>query len=224
MEIRVALKAADVRAEGERVTAAFKEWVDAGARHNGGSGGGLGWVQLAAMWGRACGMGAGACWSGGGGCGAWPGPAALRPSARENERWLPCLPPPACFCLRDRRRLLRVHIYVAGCCGASHWQLEKENYEGWRVKVDEGDSSEGWILLRPSLHDPGAPRPWHVQQHSKWRSQGCAAASAAHALPLPTRLAPCGPLRNLLPSRCPRPPPPTHPPTTQHTHTHQMLC
>ncbi|PSC71684.1 phosphoglucomutase [Micractinium conductrix] len=70
MEIRVALKAADVRAEGERVTAAFKEWVD------------------------------------------------------------------------------------AGCCGASHWQLEKENYEGWRVKVDEGDSSEGWILLRPSLHDP----------------------------------------------------------------------
>lgn len=30
MEIRVAIQASDVRAEGERVTAAFKQWVDAG--------------------------------------------------------------------------------------------------------------------------------------------------------------------------------------------------
>ncbi|KAI7839500.1 hypothetical protein COHA_006767 [Chlorella ohadii] len=70
MEIRVAIQASDVRAEGERVTAAFKQWVD------------------------------------------------------------------------------------AGCGGASHWKLEDENYEGWRVKVLEGDGKEGWLLLRPSLHDP----------------------------------------------------------------------
>lgn len=70
MEIRVAIQASDVRAEGERVTAAFKQWVD------------------------------------------------------------------------------------AGCGGASHWKLEAENYEGWRVKVLEGDGKEGWLLLRPSLHDP----------------------------------------------------------------------
>lgn len=31
MEIRVAIKASDVRGEGDRVTAAFKQWVDAGA-------------------------------------------------------------------------------------------------------------------------------------------------------------------------------------------------
>jgi hypothetical protein len=31
MEIRVAIKASDARAEGDKVTAAFKEWVDAGA-------------------------------------------------------------------------------------------------------------------------------------------------------------------------------------------------
>lgn len=36
MEIRVRLLADDVRAEGERVTAAFKEWVDAGACQSGG--------------------------------------------------------------------------------------------------------------------------------------------------------------------------------------------
>ncbi|KAL4451395.1 hypothetical protein ABPG77_009467 [Micractinium sp. CCAP 211/92] len=70
MEIRVAIRAADVRAEGERITAAFKEWVD------------------------------------------------------------------------------------AGCGGATHWRLEDENYEGWRLKVEEEGGKEGWILLRPSLHDP----------------------------------------------------------------------
>jgi len=70
MEIRVKIKAADVAAEGAKVTAGFKEWMDNGA----------------------------------GG----------------NERWT----------------------------------LEEENYEGWRVKVDEGDAKEGWILVRLSLHDP----------------------------------------------------------------------
>lgn len=41
-----------------------------------------------------------------------------------------------------------------GAGGASHWKLEDENYEGWRVRVDEGDGKEGWVLVRPSLHDP----------------------------------------------------------------------
>ncbi|EFN52641.1 hypothetical protein CHLNCDRAFT_58837 [Chlorella variabilis] len=70
MEIRVAIQASDVRSEGDLVTAAFKQWVD------------------------------------------------------------------------------------AGCGGADHWQLEPENYEGWRVRVTEEGGKEGWILLRPSLHDP----------------------------------------------------------------------
>ena len=35
--------------------------------------------------------------------------------------------------------------------------MEPENYEGWRVKVLEEGGKEGWVLLRPSLHDPGAP-------------------------------------------------------------------
>lgn len=70
MEIRVAVRAQDVRAEADRVTAAFKAWVD------------------------------------------------------------------------------------AGCGGASNWALEAENYEGWRVRVQEEGGKEGWILLRPSLHDP----------------------------------------------------------------------
>eukprot|EP00887_Chlorella_sp_A99_P007210 scaffold2.g7210.t1 len=70
MEIRVAIKAPDVRAEGERVTAAFREWV------------------------------------------------------------------------------------LAGAGGAMHWRLEDENYEGWRVRVAEEGGKEGWLLVRPSLHDP----------------------------------------------------------------------
>ena len=41
-----------------------------------------------------------------------------------------------------------------GAGGAGHWKLEKENYEGWRVKVEEGGGKEGWVLVRPSLHDP----------------------------------------------------------------------
>ena len=70
LEIRVKIKAEDVAAESARVTAGFKDWVDAGAG------------------------------------------------------------------------------------GAASWRLEDENYEGWRVKVAEGDGKEGWIIVRPSLHDP----------------------------------------------------------------------
>jgi phosphomannomutase len=70
MEIRVKIKAADIAAEGAKVTAAFKKWMDEGAGGN------------------------------------------------------------------------------------ARWVLEEENYEGWRVKVDEGNGKEGWILVRPSLHDP----------------------------------------------------------------------
>ena len=47
----------------------------------------------------------------------------------------------------------------AGAGGASHWRLEEENYEGWRVRVAEGGGQEGWLLLRPSLHDPGVGGP-----------------------------------------------------------------
>ena len=34
------------------------------------------------------------------------------------------------------------------------WSMEEENFEGWRVNVDEGDGKRGWLLLRQSLHDP----------------------------------------------------------------------
>ena len=38
--------------------------------------------------------------------------------------------------------------------GGATWQVEAENYEGWRVAVDEGEGRRGWLLLRASLHDP----------------------------------------------------------------------
>lgn len=34
------------------------------------------------------------------------------------------------------------------------WKMEAENYEGWRVIIDEGSNKKGWCLLRPSIHDP----------------------------------------------------------------------
>jgi phosphomannomutase len=37
------------------------------------------------------------------------------------------------------------------------WAVEEENHEGFRVRVEEGDGREGWLLLRPSLHDPLLP-------------------------------------------------------------------
>ena len=71
MEIRVKILADDVQAEGAKITAAFKQWLDQGAENNN-----------------------------------------------------------------------------------NNWELEKENYEGWRVKIAEQDGNQGWLLLRPSLHDP----------------------------------------------------------------------
>ena len=47
------------------------------------------------------------------------------------------------------------HEWVkGGADGASGWALEKENHEGYRVNVDEGEGKQGWLLLRASLHDP----------------------------------------------------------------------
>jgi hypothetical protein len=34
------------------------------------------------------------------------------------------------------------------------WSLEKENWEGWRASINEGEGKRGWALLRQSLHDP----------------------------------------------------------------------
>ena len=42
----------------------------------------------------------------------------------------------------------------AGAGNTSSWTLEAENYEGWRVSIDEGNGNKGWLLVRPSLHDP----------------------------------------------------------------------
>lgn len=46
------------------------------------------------------------------------------------------------------------------------WSMEGENFEGWRVNVDEGDGKRGWLLLRQSLHDPllvvPTPAPTHL--------------------------------------------------------------
>ena len=51
--------------------------------------------------------------------------------------------------------LASFHDWVQnGASGAEGWVLEKENHEGWRVSIDEGDGRRGWCLLRASLHDP----------------------------------------------------------------------
>lgn len=34
------------------------------------------------------------------------------------------------------------------------WETEETNFEGLRVKVDEGEGSEGWLMNRMSLHEP----------------------------------------------------------------------
>ena len=36
----------------------------------------------------------------------------------------------------------------------SQWETEETNFEGLRVKVDEGNGSEGWLMNRMSLHEP----------------------------------------------------------------------
>lgn len=47
----------------------------------------------------------------------------------------------------------RFHDFVESG-SIKRWILEEENYEGWRVEVDEGEGNKGWCLLRPSIHDP----------------------------------------------------------------------
>ncbi|CBJ29497.1 Phosphomannomutase/phosphoglucomutase, C-terminal fragment [Ectocarpus siliculosus] len=42
----------------------------------------------------------------------------------------------------------------AAAATVSDWQAEETNFEGLRVKVDEGEGSEGWLMNRMSLHEP----------------------------------------------------------------------
>lgn len=52
------------------------------------------------------------------------------------------------------KALALFHDFVSSGKAGKAWTLEKVNYEGWRVNVDEGDGKMGWVLLRQSLHDP----------------------------------------------------------------------
>lgn len=56
----------------------------------------------------------------------------------------------------DGKKILAdFHEWVqGGASGAEGWNLEKENHEGWRVSIEEGEGNRGWALLRASLHDP----------------------------------------------------------------------
>jgi phosphomannomutase len=47
-----------------------------------------------------------------------------------------------------------VEAFATFAASVDGWTVEQENYEGFRVRVDEGEGREGWLLLRPSLHDP----------------------------------------------------------------------
>ncbi len=49
-------------------------------------------------------------------------------------------------------RALRAFGWVASV--NSLWQMEKENWEGLRARVQEGGGRVGWLHFRPSLHDP----------------------------------------------------------------------
>ena len=49
-------------------------------------------------------------------------------------------------------RVLRAFGWVAST--NSLWQMEKENLEGLRARVQEGGGRTGWLHFRPSLHDP----------------------------------------------------------------------
>ncbi|CAM9099175.1 unnamed protein product [Ectocarpus sp. 6 AP-2014] len=42
----------------------------------------------------------------------------------------------------------------AAAATVSDWQAEETNFEGLRVKVDEGEGNEGWLMNRMSLHEP----------------------------------------------------------------------
>ena len=134
MEIRVAIQASDVRAEGERVTAAFKQWVDAGQRMRSCD-------KLGVKFGFAGGAGQRlgcTCTSGRSLCRVLQG-CLWAASAAEGGLKVPPL--------RPNMHVLAagwLGLYTAGCGGASHWKLEAENYEGWRVKVSSGSQSWGW--------------------------------------------------------------------------------
>lgn len=49
-------------------------------------------------------------------------------------------------------RVLKAFGWVASV--NSLWQMEKENWEGLRARVQEGGGRTGWLHFRPSLHDP----------------------------------------------------------------------
>jgi hypothetical protein len=38
--------------------------------------------------------------------------------------------------------------WVEGGNAPATWTMEAENYEGWRVAIDEGDGNSGWLLVR----------------------------------------------------------------------------
>lgn len=42
----------------------------------------------------------------------------------------------------------------AAVAKVSEWETEETNFEGLRVKVDEGEGREGWLMNRMSLHEP----------------------------------------------------------------------
>eukprot|EP00178_Gracilaria_changii_P001111 TRINITY_DN1160_c0_g1_i3.p1 TRINITY_DN1160_c0_g1~~TRINITY_DN1160_c0_g1_i3.p1 ORF type:complete len:636 (+),score=155.79 TRINITY_DN1160_c0_g1_i3:1817-3724(+) len=50
-----------------------------------------------------------------------------------------------------------VEAFAKFAANVDGWTLEDTNYEGYRVRVREGDEKEGWLLLRQSLHDPLLP-------------------------------------------------------------------
>jgi phosphomannomutase len=49
-------------------------------------------------------------------------------------------------------RVLRAFGWVVSV--NSLWQMERENWEGLRARVQEGQGRVGWLHVRPSLHDP----------------------------------------------------------------------
>lgn len=53
---------------------------------------------------------------------------------------------------RAAERVLQAFSWVASV--NSLWQMEKENWEGLRARVQEGGGRVGWLHFRPSLHDP----------------------------------------------------------------------
>lgn len=50
-----------------------------------------------------------------------------------------------------------VESFASFAASVDGWTLEETNFEGYRIRVDEGSGREGWLLLRQSLHDPVLP-------------------------------------------------------------------